>query len=468
MKKSIPISLLILGAAAAVLAFPADGEKFRNGADANYAPALAAGGHTWGPLEKSGDIFSLLRRAGYDSFRVRVWTGEEGDFGGAYAERTARAAAGAGLDPYPVIFLSPEWADYVKQPAPAEWRDLSPYKKAERIARYCEETTRRLRAAGCTSGLYEIGNEIDFGICGEFEPSWEKRFDFAHMRRNAWGHAAGLIRAAEAGVRRSDPQARFILHLTQWWNPDFCCAFLAAMQEQGVEVDYLGLSFFPSSGLSPRQTFSELDESVRKIHARTGIPVVICEYAYPSLPEFGGQFASWNREVPGYPLSEAGQAAWVADFLAFCREHPLIAGAYYWSPEWYQGETWAAFSLFRPDGTPKPALQAEGAPENKQPGGSSTLTLLYNDRECPASLLAKSESDPGVPAELKAAVRAGDIVGWRRGGEKAVTGTVRENGRIVFSDGTRFSAEGKTAFAVLKKTAEVSRLLDTPDLGYLQ
>ncbi|NQT86967.1 glycosyl hydrolase 53 family protein, partial [bacterium] len=206
--------------------------------------------------------------------------------------------------------------------------------------------------------LFEIGNEIDFGICGEFEEAWERRFNYAHMQKQIWSKAALVIRAAQQGVKKVNPRAKFILHLTQWWNPEFCTVFLKTMLRHEVQVDLVGLTFFPSSGLSDKQSFSDLGESVRQIVEKTGRPVLICEYAYPSLPRFGGQFATWNKAVDGYPLSEVGQKTWIADFLAFCRSQKHIRGAFYWSPEWYPEEMWKAFALFRQDGNAKDGLRS--------------------------------------------------------------------------------------------------------------
>ena len=332
------------------------GSPFLNGVDANFSLALSKQGFRWKADGRDHDLFQALREAGIDSFRVRVRTSDGGPSGRDYAAAIAKKAQDAGLHPYPVLFLSENWADYVKQPAPATWQHIPLEQKLAAITAYCENTARYFRRQGVQGDLWEIGNEIDFGICGEFEDDWAKRFNIPYMKRDVWSRAAQVIRAAENGVRRVDPHAAFILHLTQWWNPDFCIQFLETMLDDGAQVDYLGLSFYPSSGLSKGLSFADLGDSVAKIVHETGRPIILCEYAYPSLPTFKGQFATWNHEVPGYPLSEAGQKAWIAGLLTFCRHQPSIRGAFYWSPEWYPEEMWKAFALFRDDGTAKAGL----------------------------------------------------------------------------------------------------------------
>jgi arabinogalactan endo-1,4-beta-galactosidase len=328
------------------------------GVDANYSRGLIEKGAGWQVAGEKIDLFRALKNSGASSFRVRVWINDNGPSGFEYACAVAKQAQAAGLRPLLVFFLSDDWADYVKQPVPALWAKIELSEKLNKVTEYCENTARRFKEAGVETDLYAIGNEIDFGICGEFEEKWENRFNVSYMNEHIWNKEASIINAAEAGVRRIDPKARFMLHLTQWWNPEFCSAFLDAMLRAKVQVDLLGLSFYPSSGLSEKNTFADLGASVEAIARKTQRASVICESAYPSQEKFGGQFSSWNKPVPGYPLNEAGQKKWVQDFYAFCRENRNIKGAFYWSPEWYTDEMWQAFALFRPDGSAKDAFAA--------------------------------------------------------------------------------------------------------------
>ncbi len=66
----------------------------------------------------------------------------------------------------------------------------------------------------------------------------------------------------------------------------------------------------------------------------------------------------WRKEVPGYPLTPEGQQKWLTDFFAFCTNEPEIAGAFYWSPEWFGEGMWKALALFDVEGNAKPAWNA--------------------------------------------------------------------------------------------------------------
>jgi arabinogalactan endo-1,4-beta-galactosidase len=326
---------------------------FMTGVDANYA--LQQVDRTWTVGRHEVDPIAALARAGADSFRVRLWTGDDGPNGLRYATETALRAQAAGMRPYVVLFLSEGWADFEKQPAPAVWADLPYEDKVATIEAYAARVTQHLVNAGVKVDLFEIGNEIDFGVCGEFEEEWPKRVSIDYMRARVWPRMAPILAAAQRGVRRVKPDARFVLHLTRWDEPAYDLAFWQTMQAQGVTVDLAGLSYFPSSNGG---TIPALLANAHTIHEALDRPVLLCETAYPSEPAFPGQFATWNQPVAQYPLDEAGQAAWLRDLLRATRASDDIAGAYYWSPEWLGSGMWDAFALFRADGTAKPALRS--------------------------------------------------------------------------------------------------------------
>ena len=222
--------------------------------------------------------------------------------------------------------------------------------------------------SGVAIDTFEIGNEIDFGICGEFEEEWARRVSLEFMRTKVWPRMTPILKAAEAGVLKAQPKAKFILHLSQWNNVNYCIAFWQAMRTDGVRLDYPGLSYFPSSSKeSAQRPFEYLRAQVAKIFEALQRPVLICETGYPATANFGGQFAAWNQPVEGYPLSDQGQARWLADFVAVIRRDPNFAGVFYWSPEWYDGGLWDAFALFDAQGVARPAIRSFLPTHNGQP-----------------------------------------------------------------------------------------------------
>jgi len=329
------------------------------GVDANYTLGLEREGRTWRWGDAAEDPFAGMARAGVRGFRVRLWTNDEGPHGLPAATAVVRRATAAGLDPYVVLFLSDDWADLMKQPAPAAWADFDLAARAEAVKAYSRAAVTQLRRAGLRSHLYEIGNEIDYGICGVYPGTSAKKSPDA-LRRRTWPQAAEIIRVSQAGVLEADPEATFMLHIAHWWDEAFVIAFFDSMREHGARIDYAGLSYFPSANIGGAIEMEDFSRVVAAVHAAVDRPIIVAETAYPSTREFTGQFSRWKHAAPGYPLSPEGQRRWLADFLDRCGHDPAIAAVFYWSPEWYGEGMWKAFALFDQDGVAQPAWAAFG------------------------------------------------------------------------------------------------------------
>jgi arabinogalactan endo-1,4-beta-galactosidase len=364
--KRIRRCLSALLSVAAFTAFSAAAAKpFWVGVDANYSLGMEQEGREWRWEQKPAELFKGMAAQGVKSFRVRLWTGDDGVNGKHYATRVVKRAQAAGLDPYLVIFLSEDWADLMKQPAPAIWKNLDLPARAKAVRAYSRDIVTHFRKEGLTNHLYEIGNEIDYGICGVYPGKSTKKTPEG-LGREHWPQAAELILASQQGVKEADPEAKFMLHIAHWWDVDFCIGFFRFMLGKGVQIDYAGLSYFPSSNIGGSLEMEQFGDVVTRLHQAVGCPVIVPETAYPSTSDFKGQFSRWKKETPGYPLSPDGQRRWIGDFLGYCAAHPDIAAVYYWSPEWCGEGMWKAFALFDPAGEAKSAWSAFSADPAKR------------------------------------------------------------------------------------------------------
>lgn len=336
------------------------------GVDANYSLGMEQEGRSWQWNTGGAELFAGMAQQGVQGLRVRLWTGEDGPNGRAYATEVVKRSLAAGLEPYLVIFLSEDWADLMKQPLPAIWAGLSMEERAAAVLTYSRESVRHFRKSGLRSHLYEIGNEIDYGICGVY-PGKSTKKNPASLARACWPAVAKLILASQQGVREADPDAKFLLHISHWWDPEFCEAFFRFMLGQGVQLDFAGLSYFPTSNIGGSLELEQFAAVVTQLHAAIDRPIIIPETAYPSSPDFKGQFSRWKKAVPGYPLTPEGQERWLGDFLDLCAHHPAIHSVYYWSPEWSGEGMWKAFALFDPKDHARPAWSAFATLREKRP-----------------------------------------------------------------------------------------------------
>lgn len=341
----------------ALAAGTASGKEFRVGVDANYSLDMEKTGTAWTWNGERLDLFAGMAAQGATEFRVRLWMKNDGTHGKTYATEVVKRALAGGLNPYLVLFLSEDWSDMMKQPLPESLKGLSLEDRAAAVKTYSRDIVAHFRSVGLTNHFYEIGNEIDYGICGEYPRKGAKKTPAA-LSRKLWPNSARIIRAAQDGVLEADPEATFMLHIAHWWDAGFCTAFFRFMQDHGVQLDFAGLSYFPSANIGGSLEMESFGATAAKVAQATGRPIVVPETAYPGTSDFKGQFSRWKYEAPGYPLSPDGQRRWLADFLAFCNRHPDVVAVYYWSPEWCGEGMWKAFALFDPTGAARPAWKS--------------------------------------------------------------------------------------------------------------
>lgn len=341
---------------------------FLNGVDANYVPLMESLGFVW-RTEKGeliSDLFSYFAERGVNSFRVRLWVGEEGPSRFRYALGVMGRAAAAGMRVYVAMFLSDRWADLYKQPAPLAWEGLSVEERVRVVEAYAQECAERILDAGFEPVMYQVGNEVDYGICGVFASDKKRRKNLDWLRRRVWRWEAEILKSAFRGIGRACPGTPLAIHLGKWWDRNLLHSFLRAMEDFNVEYDVLCVSFYPSSLGAGFEALEEVLEAARE----RGLRLVVAEYAYPS-GRVRGQFWFMNRQVPGYPFTREGQARWIRDFLAFCRRSG-VEGAFYWSPEVYLTHRcrvrappemplsfgWAPMALFSRTGRAKPGVKS--------------------------------------------------------------------------------------------------------------
>jgi arabinogalactan endo-1,4-beta-galactosidase len=320
----------------------------------------------WGGLWTQVDPIRTLAEHGMGWNRVGVLVkhGPPASLGSwctiEYAEDVMDASRANGMRLDLFFYLSDRAANAGQQPCPPEWQDLTVAQKADALREYTYETTSYYKDKGFDIDIYEIGNEIDFGILDVRPPpagvDW---WDADWMRDNIWNKEAEMLKGAIEGVQAADPGATILLHIGASERPDYVYAFFRAMMDFGVPFDLAGLSFYPTYSGSERPTMATLESGVEKI-ASLGKKTLISEFAYPSSPS--PEDPTYDLPVDGYPLTPEGQAQYVGYFLRWAYNNANVVGAMYFYPDNYLSEAYPAtqsgphFSLFYKDETVKSAL----------------------------------------------------------------------------------------------------------------
>ena len=355
----------------------------------SYVYSKLFGADQWG----STDMLSTLNANGMNWLRTTVTTQSHPNLAATGAAQwrslawdsnywQAQEATGAliemagtrGMNTILSFFFSDTAANSAVQGAPAAWRNLTVQETAEKMRAHTQAVAAAYKAKGYKIPMYEIGNEIEYGMVG-FRPG--ERIarplenshldDLDYMRTQVWAPQAILLKAAIAGVRSVDPAAKIVLHVSSvGLTPGdlFIKAFYKYMADQAVPFDIAGLSIPYSEGnwrLNEYTTdcwFGRLQETAAYL-ARLGKKTMISEASYPNSPR--GQVALPMGE---FAFTEAGQAAWVREYLRFGHNNPDITGFMYFYPDWYPGSAgnnahvaaMEAYGLFNENKSIRPAL----------------------------------------------------------------------------------------------------------------
>lgn len=279
------------------------------------------------------------------------------------------AAAALGFRLQAVLFLSDQSAHAGQQPLAAAWAGLTPTQLAAAVQESAAATASYYQSLGLNIEVFEIGNEIDFGVCGIYmgttvpvpvgvdpvnTPSW--------MEDNIWGPSAPLLKAAISGVLSVYPNAKILLHIAGFGYSTGNIAaysFFQSMVKLGVPFDIAGLSYpyMFSGGDVPQPYFAQADFlSALDSIAAVGRPIQIVEFDYPAAPA-----GITKTPSPLYPFTPAGQANFDQDLANAVNGR--VESLWYWYADYYLGWPDAANNpelvssgLFSAYDAPRPAL----------------------------------------------------------------------------------------------------------------
>jgi len=190
---------------------------FVNGLDMNYAPLMEKVGLKWGDeYRQEIDLFPFLRCKGANCLRVRIWVGNSGPSRLPYAMNLIERAYEVDLKIQPTIFLSDGWADLYKQPTPKTWASLSFQDRLKRIESHVSRVVRQLLPLKDRSVYYQIGNEIDYGICGIFARDKRRRKNIKWLKKHIWYHEAKVLKVAIRTIKTHGNEKTIALHLGKW------------------------------------------------------------------------------------------------------------------------------------------------------------------------------------------------------------------------------------------------------------
>jgi arabinogalactan endo-1,4-beta-galactosidase len=333
-----------------------------DGGDISALPVLESHGLAFRSADgKSNDVVQILRNAGANCFRLRLFVDPNGEGGVvndlAYtlrlAQRVKRSGASLMLD----FHYSDTWASPQAQSIPKAWRNLTGPALVQRVEDYTASTLRVFESAGVLPELVQVGNEISHGMLwpyGKLNGADEA----------AWNRFAELLKAGIRGVRKATPpgkRIRIIIHNAEGGSVGQTQTFAQKLLEHSVEYDVMGLSYYPWwSG-----NVDNLHQNARRISEGFRKEVMVVETGYPWRPPNKDFARQWGRVQGLWPPTPEGQEQFLRDVEAAIASVPQGRGlgVLWWYPEsipmkgkkgYLQGDT----AMFDSQGRALPALRA--------------------------------------------------------------------------------------------------------------
>lgn len=351
-------------------------EKFIKGVDVSSYVSLKDSGVTFydfdGNEVDDAGFFNLLKSAGVNCVRVRVWNNPYNTSGKGYgggnsdlnkAVTIGKLATDAGLGVLVDFHYSDFWADPGKQKAPKEWEGKSLEEKEVLLKSYTKYCLNTLKSAGVNVGMVQVGNETNNGIAGEFTREGMCR----------------LFSAGSSAVRDVYPEAKVVLHFTNPESKDFAGDYAKSFYEYNVDYDVFATSYYPFWHGSLENLTSKLDA----VATTYGKEVMVAETSYAvTWDDFDGHenTAPKDDQTLSYPVSVQGQADSLVGVMEAVNNVSggKGIGMFYWEPAWI-----SVGNAYNEDGS----LNEEKLAENKAKweangsGWASSYSVEYDSED---------------------------------------------------------------------------------------
>ena len=300
-------------------------------------------------LDKDGaaiaDVLNFLKQQGWNTMRVRLFVDPSNDKDKnvcqdlEYVKTLGKRIKDAGLLFMLDFHYSDTWADPGKQIIPDSWKIWS-WTPDETVYNYTKETLEALVAAGAVPDLIQTGNEISFGMLwgfnldGKYE-DWEQwgghleaTADWKDYTDKHWDNFSKMLKAAGKACREVCPQAKIIIHTEQCANnPTLDVAFFKRIQENEIDYDIIGISYYPYF----KGELSNLDKGLSQLEQHFPDKAIqIVETGYPSKWEVPGTKYDLTKT---YPYTPEGQRQYTADLIMTLQKHSQVNGLSWWYAE---------------------------------------------------------------------------------------------------------------------------------------
>jgi arabinogalactan endo-1,4-beta-galactosidase len=347
------LALLLMLAPTVTLAAP------ERGVDVSSLASVESHGATFAAGAAEGDALTLLRHAGIDAVRLRLWhTPADANMRLPAMLRLAKRARALDMRLLLDLHYSDTWADPGHQTPPAAWQGLEPRVLADSTARWTRDVVAAFVAQGTPPAQVQIGNEVDHGMLWEIG---RRGRDEASRARFAFLFA----RAADA-ARAACPTTRILLHVSGSLSPRETIALCEDLAARHASFDALGVSYYPlwHGSLDRLRTWlTQVGAAHHPADHDRGDRLPMDAGMVRRYPQRPRRCA---RDAAGPAGESRGQVRFVQGVEAALAALPEVqrGGIYWWEPAWVAvrgaGSPWENATLFDAKGERLPAAQTLG------------------------------------------------------------------------------------------------------------
>lgn len=327
---------------------------FARGADVSWASEMEydmtdnpsrINGNAFKDSKGNTGLFPVLKGAGINAVRLRVWVKPEDANGWSGKDdvvRMARRAAEAGMSVMIDFHYSDFFADPSRQNTPAEWSGLGLKDLSAKVAAHTKDVLTALKSAGVTPLWVQVGNETRPGMLWETGRLYNEKGDIP----GGWNNYATLSNAGYDAVKEIFPDAQVIVHIDNAYEDNTW--FFEKFKAAGGKFDQIGLSHYPMT--NAQMTWKAMNSSallnIKSLAAKFGCKVMVCEV--------GVKNSAGEIETSTQCLT---------DFMNMVKPLSCCAGVFYWEPQtdgkWHPSiyeipsRNWGAYNMgaFISDGT---------------------------------------------------------------------------------------------------------------------
>ena len=273
------------------------------------------------------DLFAMLSENGVNLIRVRVWNDPFDSQGRGYgggncdidaAVEIGKRAAAAGLPLLVDFHYSDFWADPGKQMAPKAWKGMDiDEEKVPAVVEYTRDCLQKLKDAGVSVAMVQLGNETNGMLCGE----------------KIWMNIYKIMNAGSKAVREIYPDALIAVHFANPENGDAYRSWASKLAYYHLDYDVFGTSYYPYW----HGTLDNLKTVLSEIADTYGKKVMVMETSY-AWTAADGDFSGNSIGEGGvydkpYPFSVQGQVNEFTDVAQAMADIGGI-GVCYWEGAW--------------------------------------------------------------------------------------------------------------------------------------